>query len=107
MDSDRKWPDHLGDVPPAALGPDIVGDHIRRAIDEGLAPASVADLVADAIEVGRFWVFPHPNGSTWPSCAGEPWPKVRTRPVLATSRACRPPTDHRRGDRIVEGLTPD
>jgi NAD(P)-dependent dehydrogenase (short-subunit alcohol dehydrogenase family) len=59
MDSDRNWPDYLGDVPPEAFGSDIVGSHVRRAVDEGLTPGTVADLVADAIEGGRFWVFPH------------------------------------------------
>jgi NAD(P)-dependent dehydrogenase (short-subunit alcohol dehydrogenase family) len=61
MDSDRNWPDYLGDVPPEAFGSDIVGSHVRRAVDEGLTPGTVADLVADAIEGGRFWVFPHPD----------------------------------------------
>ena len=61
MDSDRNWPDHLGEVPPAAFGADIVGAHVRRAVDEGLTPATVADLVADAIGDNRFWVFPHPD----------------------------------------------
>jgi len=32
--------------------------HYRRAIDEGLGPAAVADAVADAVQQGRYWVFP-------------------------------------------------
>ena len=30
-------------------------------IDEGIDPAAVADLVADAIESDRFWVLPGPE----------------------------------------------
>jgi NAD(P)-dependent dehydrogenase (short-subunit alcohol dehydrogenase family) len=50
MDADRNWPDHVGDVPPAAFGSDIVGIHVRRAVDEGLTPATVVDLMAEAID---------------------------------------------------------
>ena len=32
-----------------------------RVIDEGMPPAAVADLVADAVEADRFWVLPHPE----------------------------------------------
>jgi hypothetical protein len=34
-----------------------VSKHVRRAIDEAILPAAVADLVADAVAEGRFWVF--------------------------------------------------
>ena len=61
MDSERSWPAALGEVPPKGLGTDVIEKHIRRAIDEGVPPAAVADLVADAIETGRYWVFPHPE----------------------------------------------
>jgi NAD(P)-dependent dehydrogenase (short-subunit alcohol dehydrogenase family) len=61
MDAERNWPDHLGDVPPGAFASEIVSNHVRRAVDEGLTPASVADLVADAIGEERFWIFPHPD----------------------------------------------
>jgi NAD(P)-dependent dehydrogenase (short-subunit alcohol dehydrogenase family) len=61
MDSNRNWPSALGDVPPPGLGSDIVERHVRRAIDEGVTPAAVADQVADAIETGRYWIFPHPE----------------------------------------------
>jgi NAD(P)-dependent dehydrogenase (short-subunit alcohol dehydrogenase family) len=61
MDSERSWPAALGDVPPKGVGSEVIEKHIRRAIDEGVTPAAVADLVADAIETGRYWVFPHPE----------------------------------------------
>ena len=35
--------------------------HVRRVIDEGMPPAAVADLVADAVQADRFWVLPHPD----------------------------------------------
>ncbi len=60
MDADRNWPDHLGERPPDAFGADVLGGHVRRAVDEGTTPATVADLVADSITDDRFWVFPHP-----------------------------------------------
>ena len=61
MDADRNWPDRLGDAPPPGLGTEIVEPHVRRAIDEGTPPAMVADLVADAVQAERFWVFPNPE----------------------------------------------
>ena len=61
LDAQRNWPSALGDAPPPGLGTDVVSAHVRRAIDEGTQPAAVADLVADAVEQGRFWVFPNPD----------------------------------------------
>jgi NAD(P)-dependent dehydrogenase (short-subunit alcohol dehydrogenase family) len=60
-EANRNWPDHLGEEPPAGIGADIIRGHFRRAIDEGMPPAVVADLVADSIEAERFWVLPHPE----------------------------------------------
>jgi len=59
VDSDRNWPDELGELPPGDPTRDVVERHIRRAIDEGSTPAYVADAVADAVTAGRFWVLPH------------------------------------------------
>jgi NAD(P)-dependent dehydrogenase (short-subunit alcohol dehydrogenase family) len=61
LDAQRNWPGDLGDEPPPALGADIVLGHVRRVIDEGMPPAAVADLVADAVAADRFWVLPHPD----------------------------------------------
>jgi NAD(P)-dependent dehydrogenase (short-subunit alcohol dehydrogenase family) len=61
MDAKRNWPTGLGEEPPAALGTDIVLGHVRRVIDEGMPPAAIADLIADAVETERFWVLPHPD----------------------------------------------
>jgi NAD(P)-dependent dehydrogenase (short-subunit alcohol dehydrogenase family) len=61
MDAERNWPDELGEVPAGGIGADIVNSHVRRAVDEGLTPEAVADLVADAVVDEKFWVFPHPD----------------------------------------------
>jgi NAD(P)-dependent dehydrogenase (short-subunit alcohol dehydrogenase family) len=56
----RNWPESLGEVPPPAMTAGIITPYVQRAIDEGMAPAAVADLVADAIAGDRFWVFTDP-----------------------------------------------
>ena len=61
LDAERNWPDDLGAEPERAIGSEIVLGHVRRVIDEGMPPAAVADLVADAVESDRFWVLPHPD----------------------------------------------
>ena len=69
-DSGRNWPDRLGEQPPASFAADVLAPHFKRAIDEGTPPGEVADLVADAIEAGEFWVLPHPE---WVELAAERW----------------------------------
>jgi NAD(P)-dependent dehydrogenase (short-subunit alcohol dehydrogenase family) len=59
--ADRNWPEKLGEVPPWAATAEVTEPHLHRAIDEGMAPAAVADLVADAITANRFWVFTDPR----------------------------------------------
>jgi NAD(P)-dependent dehydrogenase (short-subunit alcohol dehydrogenase family) len=59
LDSDRNWPDRLGEPPPDSPTIAVTEPHIRRAIDEGTTPAAVADAVASAVAEERFWVFPH------------------------------------------------
>lgn len=59
MESERNWPSELGDVPESTPGSEITSNYVKRAIDEGMQPGAVADLVADAIRADRFWVFPH------------------------------------------------
>ncbi len=57
LDSGRNF---AGD--PAVLERDQIGEvtftHAKRAIDEGMQPAMVADQVADAIVAGKFWILP-------------------------------------------------
>jgi NAD(P)-dependent dehydrogenase (short-subunit alcohol dehydrogenase family) len=61
LDSERNWPSDMGEIPPLALTAEVTLPHVRRAIDEGMAPAAVADLVADAIAADRFWVLTNPD----------------------------------------------
>jgi NAD(P)-dependent dehydrogenase (short-subunit alcohol dehydrogenase family) len=61
LDSERNWPKEFGSVPTRDAGEEISTNYVRRAIDEGMQPAAVADLVVDAVTAGRFWVFPHPD----------------------------------------------
>ncbi|MFP5489730.1 MAG: SDR family NAD(P)-dependent oxidoreductase [Acidimicrobiia bacterium] len=61
LDSDRNWPTELGPLPESTAAGLISRDYVRRAIDEGMPPAAVADLVVDAVRSDRFWVFPHPD----------------------------------------------
>ncbi len=59
MDSKRNWPSELGAPPTPDAADQIVRRHVERAIDEGMQPAAVADLVIDAVREGRYWIFPH------------------------------------------------
>ena len=61
MDSDRNWPEELGALPERDPAMEIASNYFRRAIDEGMQPAAVADLVIDAVRSGRYWVFPQPE----------------------------------------------
>jgi NAD(P)-dependent dehydrogenase (short-subunit alcohol dehydrogenase family) len=73
-DSGRNWPDRLGERPPASLVADVLSPHFERAIDEGMPPAEVADLVADSIEARKFWILPHPE---WVELAVRRWQGIR------------------------------
>jgi len=61
VQADRNWPQSLGEVPARAAIAAVTEPHVQRAVDEGMAPAAVADLVADAIAANRFWVFTDPH----------------------------------------------
>ena len=59
--SDRNWPDALGELPGRDAGAEVSFSYLERAIDEGMQPAAVADLVVGAVSDDRFWIFPHPE----------------------------------------------
>lgn len=59
VDADRNWPSHLGAAPEVDAGQEVSIKYVRRAIDEGMQPSAVADVVVGAVREGRFWVFPH------------------------------------------------
>ena len=61
LDSDRNWPAELGERPATDAAGEISLKYVRRAIDEGMTPGAVADLVVGAVRDRRFWVFPHPD----------------------------------------------
>ena len=58
--AERNWPQSLGEVPPPAATAEVMLRTPARH-REGMAPAAVADLVADAIAADRFWVFTDPQ----------------------------------------------
>ena len=45
----------------------------ERAIGEGMHPAAVADLVAEAIVSDKFWILPHPE---WVELAVRRWHRI-------------------------------
>lgn len=57
-DSERNWPAELGELPERDAAGEIARSYLTRALDEGMQPAAVADLVLDAVTNDRFWVFP-------------------------------------------------
>jgi hypothetical protein len=59
--AERNWPESLGAEPPPAMTAEVTAPHYQRAIDGGMEPAAVADLVADAIAADRFWVLTDPQ----------------------------------------------
>jgi NAD(P)-dependent dehydrogenase (short-subunit alcohol dehydrogenase family) len=59
--SERNWPAEFGDVPERDAIQDVGRVHFERAIDEGMQPGAVADLVVDAVRNDRYWIFPHPD----------------------------------------------
>lgn len=61
LDSDRNWPDELGERPVVDAAGEISLKHVGRAIAEGTPPAVVADHVLDAVRADRYWVFPNPD----------------------------------------------
>lgn len=61
IESDRNWPAHLGEVPQSSAGAAVTRAHVQRAVDEGMPPAAVADLVVEAIRQDRYWILPHPE----------------------------------------------
>jgi NAD(P)-dependent dehydrogenase (short-subunit alcohol dehydrogenase family) len=57
----RNWPGDLEPPPRPDAAAEIVMKHVRRAIDEGMQPAAVADRVIAAVRENRYWVFPNPE----------------------------------------------
>ena len=96
----------LGDTPPAVQGSEVVTPLIKKALGEGMPPAAVADLVADAITAGRFWVLPHPEfvelaARRWRRIADGEDPELEVDvPGLAAVRRDRRPDQGAAGDAV-------
>ena len=58
IEAERNWPAALGDRPDNDPAYGVMVNYAKRAIAEGVTPASIADAVADAIVADRFWVIP-------------------------------------------------
>lgn len=54
-ESDRNWPERLGEAPDLAASP--LGDVVRQAVEAGMDPAILAGRVLDAIHEERFFVL--------------------------------------------------
>jgi NAD(P)-dependent dehydrogenase (short-subunit alcohol dehydrogenase family) len=81
LDAARNWPPGLGELPPTAATAQITLPYVRRVVDEGTAPAVVAELAAEAIAADRFWVFTDPRftnvmASRWQSIAAGDNPRL-------------------------------
>lgn len=61
LDADRNWPAELGPKPVTDAAGAVSRKYVQGAIDEGMQPGQVADLVVDAIGSGRYWVLPSPE----------------------------------------------
>jgi NAD(P)-dependent dehydrogenase (short-subunit alcohol dehydrogenase family) len=61
LTGDRNWPVRLGPLPPPPPGNEARYEQLDRGLAEGMPPAQVADLVADAITDNRFWILTHPD----------------------------------------------
>jgi NAD(P)-dependent dehydrogenase (short-subunit alcohol dehydrogenase family) len=81
-EADRNWPEKLGELPPPGLISQVLTPHLQRAVAEGMDPAAVADLVADAITADQFWVFTDPR---FTQIALGRWQRI--------AQALNPPTD--------------
>jgi len=60
-ESTRNWPNDKAPLAPLDAASEVVMKHVRRAIDEGMQPAAVADQVVSAVRENRYWVFPNPE----------------------------------------------
>jgi NAD(P)-dependent dehydrogenase (short-subunit alcohol dehydrogenase family) len=61
LDATRNWPSELAPPPPPDAAAEVVMKYVRRAVDEGMQPAAVADQVVSAVRENRYWVFPNPE----------------------------------------------
>jgi NAD(P)-dependent dehydrogenase (short-subunit alcohol dehydrogenase family) len=106
VDADRNWPEEHGAPPPRSVTTGAIEHHIRRAVAEGMTPAAVADLVAVAVEEGRFWVLPQDD---WLEMATDRWGRISERldPVMPTQIPGMPPSEQLFTEMIEAALRDD
>jgi NAD(P)-dependent dehydrogenase (short-subunit alcohol dehydrogenase family) len=85
-ESTRNWPSEKAPLPPLDAASQVVMKHVRRAIDEGMQPAAVADQVISAVRENRYWVFPNPEFldvviQRWHSIADQHDPAPSSEPI--------------------------
>jgi NAD(P)-dependent dehydrogenase (short-subunit alcohol dehydrogenase family) len=92
LDADRNWPADLGERPPPSPAAAVTRPHVQRAVDEGMTPAAVADLVVDAVSADRFWIFTDPQ---FIELAARRWDSIRAgdNPELAVDMPGMPPAN--------------
>jgi NAD(P)-dependent dehydrogenase (short-subunit alcohol dehydrogenase family) len=73
VDSERNWPSSEGAAPDESLAIKVIEPHLRRAIDEGMTPAAVAEVVTNGIEEDRFFLLTHPH---WMPMAVRRWDAI-------------------------------
>jgi NAD(P)-dependent dehydrogenase (short-subunit alcohol dehydrogenase family) len=59
VDSERNFPSGAQDAPDKSIAIQVVEPHLRRALDEGMTPAAVAEVVTTGIEADQFWLLTH------------------------------------------------
>ncbi len=72
FEAERNFPEDLGALEHSPTF-EMMRPVVERVIAEGVTPAAVADLVADAIEARRFWVF---TGQEWLDLAMRRWTSI-------------------------------
>jgi NAD(P)-dependent dehydrogenase (short-subunit alcohol dehydrogenase family) len=89
LTGDRNWPARLGPVPSLPPGYEDLAAALERAVDHGMLPADVADMVADAITTNQFWILTDPNivdrvierADTIANRSDPAWPRFITDPT--------------------------
>jgi NAD(P)-dependent dehydrogenase (short-subunit alcohol dehydrogenase family) len=90
LDAGRNWPDRLGAPPENSAATTFLRPYVERLIDEGAAPAAVADMIVEAVEGDRFWIF---TESQFIEMALERWHSIaeRLNPNVETDVPGLPP----------------
>jgi NAD(P)-dependent dehydrogenase (short-subunit alcohol dehydrogenase family) len=69
-ESERNWPEALGDAPPPPAESPI-GDLVRTLVEGGLEPSVLAARVVDGIRAGDFFLLSDPEHASVPEARGQ------------------------------------